>query len=123
MDKMSGVEPLRIASHKWGGAPYGRAGGKPMRNADADAMAICAEALKRTDPAARTGYLDGACADDAALCSQVKELIAVNGGAGRDTEDDSSSNFVAASSPQFEATSTSTSIEVARHASDTFHGS
>jgi hypothetical protein len=94
-----------------------------MRNADTDAMAICAEALKRTDPAAWTGYLDGACGDAAALRSQVEELIAVNGGAGRDTEDDLSSNFGAASSPEFDATSTSTSIEVARHASDTFHSS
>ena len=46
-------------------------------------MTIFAEALERTDPAARAAYLDGACGDDAALRRRVEALLAAHDGAGR----------------------------------------
>ena len=53
-------------------------------------MTIFAEALERTDPAARAAYLDGACAGDAALRQRVEALLAAHDGAGRFLEPDSS---------------------------------
>ena len=38
-----------------------------MSDADPGLMTIFTEALERTDPADRAAYLDGACADNAAL--------------------------------------------------------
>ncbi len=51
-------------------------------------MTIFAEALERTDPAARAAYLDGACGDDAALRQRVEALLAAHDGAGRFLEGD-----------------------------------
>ena len=61
-----------------------------MPDADPDLMTIFAEALERTDPAARAAYLDGACGDDAALRQRVEALLAAHDGAGRFLEADSS---------------------------------
>ena len=54
-----------------------------MPDNDADLMTIFAEALERTDPAARAAYLDDACGDDAALRRRVEALLAAHDGAGR----------------------------------------
>ena len=51
-------------------------------------MTIFAEALERTDPAARAAYLDIACRDDAALRRRVEALLAAHDGAGRFLEPD-----------------------------------
>ena len=60
-----------------------------MSDADPGLMTIFAEALERTDPAARAAYLDGACGDDAALRRRVEALLAAHDGAGRFLEGDS----------------------------------
>ena len=52
-------------------------------------MTVFAEALERTDPAARAAYLDGACRDNAALRQRVEALLAAHDGAGRFLEPDS----------------------------------
>ena len=54
-----------------------------MPDDDPNLMTIFAEALERTDPAARAAYLDGACGDDAALRQRVEALLAAHDGAGR----------------------------------------
>ncbi len=54
-----------------------------MPDAEPALMTIFAEALERTDPAARAAYLDGACRDDAALRRRVEALLAAHDGAGR----------------------------------------
>ena len=59
-----------------------------MPDADPGLMTIFAEALERTDPAARADYLDGACGDDAALRRRVEALLAAHDGAGRFLEGD-----------------------------------
>ena len=59
-----------------------------MPDADPGLMTIFAEALERTDPAARAAYLDGACGDDAALRRRVEALLAAHDGAGRFLEPD-----------------------------------
>ena len=60
-----------------------------MPDANPNLMTIFAEALERTDPAARAAYLDGACRDDAALRQRVEALLAAHDGAGRFLEPDS----------------------------------
>src|SRR5262249_40577190 len=47
---------------------------------------IVAEALKRTDPAARAAYLDSVCNDDAAFRQQVEALLATFDAAGGPVE-------------------------------------
>ncbi len=59
-----------------------------MPDADPALMTIFAEALERTDPAARADYLDGACGDDAALRRRVEALLAAHDAAGRFLEGD-----------------------------------
>ncbi len=54
-----------------------------MPDNDPKLMTIFAEALERTDPAARAAYLDVACGDDAALRRRVEALLAAHDGAGR----------------------------------------
>ncbi len=44
--------------------------------ADRDLRTILAEALRRTDPAVRAAYLDGACGDDVALRAKIEALLA-----------------------------------------------
>jgi hypothetical protein len=60
-------------------------------------MTIFSEALERTDPAARTAYLDAAQGDDAALRlrveARVEALLAAHGGAGRFLEPDATGVF------------------------------
>ncbi len=60
-----------------------------MPDADPALMTIFAEALERTDPAARAAYLDSACRDDSALRRRVEALLAAHEGAGRFLEPDS----------------------------------
>ena len=55
---------------------------------DPKVMTIVAEALKRTDPAARATYLDSVCGDDADFRSQVEALLATHDAAGRPVEAD-----------------------------------
>ena len=78
-----------------------------MPDANSHAMAILTQALKRTDPAVRTGYLDGACGDDTDLRGRVEALLATHGGAGRSPENDPTALPEATSSPDVDATSTS----------------
>ena len=59
-----------------------------MPDANLNLMTIFAEALERTDPAARAAYLDGACEGDAALRRRVEALLAAHDGAGRFLEPD-----------------------------------
>ena len=49
-----------------------------MPDADRKLMTIFAEALERTDPAARAAYLDSACEGDAALLRRVQVLLAAH---------------------------------------------
>jgi eukaryotic-like serine/threonine-protein kinase len=60
-----------------------------MPDATANLMTVFAEALERTDPAARAAYLDSACRGDAALRGRVEALLAAHDGAGRFLEGDS----------------------------------
>ena len=60
---------------------------------DPKVMTIFAEALERTDPAARAAYLDGVCGDDADLRSQVEALLAAHDGAGRFLEADATGMY------------------------------
>ncbi len=60
-----------------------------MPDANRDLMTIFAEALERTDPAARAAYLDDACRNDDALRQRVEALLAAHDGAGRFLEPDS----------------------------------
>jgi hypothetical protein len=53
---------------------------------DPKVMNTVAEALKRTDPAARATYLDSVCGDDADFRAQVEALIATHDAAGRPVE-------------------------------------
>jgi WD40 repeat protein len=62
-----------------------------MSAAEPELMTIFAEALERTDPAARAAYLDAACAGDAALRRRVEELLDAHEGAGRFLEGDPTS--------------------------------
>ena len=78
-----------------------------MPDGNSHAMTILTQALKRTDPAVRTGYLDGACGDDTDLRERVEALLATHGGAGRFPEHDPTTLPEATSSPDFNATSTS----------------
>ena len=55
---------------------------------DPKVMTIVAEALKRTDPAARATYLDSVCGDDADFRRQVEALLATHDAAGRPVEAD-----------------------------------
>ncbi len=59
-----------------------------MPGNDPNLMTIFAEALDRTDPAARAAYLDDACAGNAALRQRVEALLAAHDGAGRFLEPD-----------------------------------
>ena len=77
-----------------------------MPDGNSHAMTILTQALKRTDPAVRTGYLDGACGDDTDLRERVEALLATHGGAGRFPEHDPTTLPEATSSPDFNATST-----------------
>ncbi len=54
-----------------------------MPDAVPNLMTVFAEALERTDPAARAAYLDGACGEDAPLRRRVDALLAAHDGAGR----------------------------------------
>jgi hypothetical protein len=60
-----------------------------MPDAAPNLMTIFAEALERTDPAARAAYLDAACEGDSALRQRVEALLAAHDGAGRFLEPDS----------------------------------
>ena len=60
-----------------------------MPDAAPNLMTVFAEALERTDQAARAAYLDSACRDDAALRQRVEALLAAHDGAGRFLEPDS----------------------------------
>ena len=75
-----------------------------MPDADPNLMTIFAEALERTDPAARAAYLDVACGDDAALRRRVEALLAAHDGAGRFLEPDSSGMSETAAPETEEAT-------------------
>ena len=55
---------------------------------DPKVMTIVAEALKRTNPAARATYLDSVCEDDADFRAQVEALLATHDAAGRPAEAD-----------------------------------
>src|SRR5579863_5490268 len=55
---------------------------KPMSANDPKVVSIVAEALYRTDPAARAAYLDSVCGDDAGLRQQVEALLATHDAAG-----------------------------------------
>ena len=70
-------------------------------------MTIFAEALERTDPAARAAYLDGACGDDAALRRRVEALLAAHDGAGRFLEGDSTGTSEPTSPETLEPTAAS----------------
>src|SRR6516162_10210820 len=59
-----------------------------MPDNDPKLMTVFAEALERTDPAARAAYLDAACEADAALRARVEALLAALRGAGRFMEGD-----------------------------------
>ncbi len=78
-----------------------------MLDANAHAKAIFAQALKRTDPPVRTGYLDGACGDDTALRGRVEGLLAAHGGAGRSAVHDPTATSEATLPQDSDATSTS----------------
>src|SRR5277367_124573 len=65
-----------------------RLGGELMPANDPKVTTIVAEALKRTDPAARATYLDSVCADDAGIRQQVEALLATHDAAGRPVETD-----------------------------------
>ena len=78
-----------------------------MPDTNSHAMAILAQALKRTDPAVRTGYLDGACGDDTDLRGRVEALLATHDGAGRSPGDDPTALPEAMSLPDIDATGTS----------------
>jgi eukaryotic-like serine/threonine-protein kinase len=78
-----------------------------MPDANTHAMAILTQALKRTDPAFRTGFLDGACGDDTDLRGRVEALLATQGGAGRFPKHDPTALPEATSSPDVDATGTS----------------
>ena len=67
-------------------------------------MTIFAEALERTDPAARAAYLDRSCGDDAALRRRVEALIAAHDGAGRFLEGDPTGTSEPTSRKTLEAT-------------------
>jgi hypothetical protein len=73
-----------------------------MPDHDPNLMTVFAEALERTDPAARAAYLDVACGDDIALRQRVEALLAAHDGAGRFLEGDSTggSESTAAECPQ-----------------------
>jgi serine/threonine protein kinase len=60
-----------------------------MPDANRNLMTIFAEALERSDEAARAAYLHSACGDDAALRERVEALLAAHEGAGRFLEPDS----------------------------------
>ena len=60
-----------------------------MPENDPDLVTIFAEALERTDPAARTAYLNGACGDNAKLRQRVEALLAAHDRAGRFLEGES----------------------------------
>jgi hypothetical protein len=77
-----------------------------MPDTNSHATSILAEALKRTDPAARTGYLDGACGDDTDLRGRVEALLAAHDGAGRLPEHAPTTLPEATSSPDVDATGT-----------------
>ncbi len=74
---------------------------------DPRATAILVQALKRTDTAARTGYLDGACGDDNGLRGRVDALLVAQGGAGRSREPANTAASEPTSPPEGEATSPS----------------
>jgi eukaryotic-like serine/threonine-protein kinase len=76
-----------------------------MPDANTHAIAILTQALRRTDPAVRTGYLDGACGDDTDLRGRVEALLATHGGAGRFPEHEPTTLPEATSSPDVDATS------------------
>jgi WD40 repeat protein/serine/threonine protein kinase len=59
-----------------------------MPDADPRLATVFAEALERTDPAARAEYLDGACGDDTALRRRVEALLAAHQVARRCVEPD-----------------------------------
>jgi hypothetical protein len=60
-----------------------------MPDANPNLMTIFAEALERTDPAARAVYLDAVCEGNSALRQRVEALLAAHDGAGRFLEPDS----------------------------------
>jgi len=60
-----------------------------MPDADLNLMTIFAEALERTDPAARAAYLDAACEGNDAVRRRIEALLAAHDGAGRFLERDS----------------------------------
>ena len=74
-----------------------------MPDADPDLMTIFAEALERTDPAARAAYLDRACRDDSALFRRVEALLAAHDGAGRFLEGDASGTSEASAGKTLES--------------------
>ncbi len=57
-----------------------------MPDAELELIAIFAQALERTDPAARADFLDRACGDDAALRRRVEALLAAHNRAGQFSE-------------------------------------
>ena len=59
-----------------------------MSDSSPGLMTIFAEALERSDPAARAAYLDCACGGDAALRQRVEALLAAHAWAGRFLEPD-----------------------------------
>src|SRR5277367_292149 len=78
-----------------------------MPDANSRAMTILTQALKRTDPAARTGYLDGACGDDNDLRGRLEALLADQGGAAPSPEPAATAVSEAVSVPDSDATSPS----------------
>ena len=78
-----------------------------MPDANPSLMTIFAEALERTDPAARSAYLDAACEGNDALLRRVEALLAAHDGAGRFLERDSAALSETTAPGHEEATPTS----------------
>jgi hypothetical protein len=96
-DVLAGGSSVKIAdplAHHQAERGIGRggptiSGGNPMPDDTRNLMVIFAEALERTDAAARAAYLDDACDDDASLRQPVEAFLAAHDGAGRFLEPDS----------------------------------
>ncbi len=86
-----------------------------MPDTDPRLMTVFADALERSDPAARAAFLEGACGDDAGLRRRVEALLAAHDGAGRFLEGDPT-GVADATSPEAVATTAATDAEPRLHA-------
>ena len=78
-----------------------------MPDANPNLMTIFAEALERTDPAARGAYLEAACEGNDALRRRVEALLSAHDGAGRFLERESAIQSETTAPGHEEATRTS----------------